>query len=91
MFEDLEWDEQIHNLGDPHIPFIPPPEREKDERNTRDRFRDEYVMTPFSQFTQAWKMRAEEAQRRYADNFEIDTVKIGYDIDQITFRCFSAI
>ena len=32
-------------------------------------------MTPFSQSTQAWKLRAEEDQRRYAAKFEIDAVK----------------
>ena len=75
MFEGLECDEEIHNLDDPHILFNPTPEHERDERNARDQFRDEYVMTPFSQSTQAWRMRAEEDQRRYADNFEIDAVE----------------
>jgi hypothetical protein len=32
-------------------------------------------MTLFSQSTQAWKMRAEEDQRRYADKFKIDAVE----------------
>ena len=85
MFEGLEWDEEIHNLENLQIPFNPTPERERDERSARYRFRDEYVMTYFSQSIQAWKMRAEKAQRRYADNFEIDAVEIGYDIDWIIF------
>ena len=46
MFEGLEWDEEIHNLGDPHIPFNPTSVRERDERNARDRFCDKYVMIP---------------------------------------------
>ena len=33
MFEGLEWDEEIDNLGDPHIPFNPTPNRERDERS----------------------------------------------------------
>ena len=45
MFEGLEWDEITYNLGDSHIPFSPTPEPERDERSTRDRFHDEYVMT----------------------------------------------
>ena len=32
-------------------------------------------MTPFSQSRQAWKLRAEKDQRRYADKFEIDAVE----------------
>ena len=75
MFEGLGCDEEIENLGEPHIPFNPSPERERDERSARDRFRDDYVMTPFSQSTQAWKLRAEEDQRRYAVKFEIDAVE----------------
>ena len=75
IFEDLGWDEEIENLEDPHIPFIASPERERNERSARDQFRDEYVMTPFSKCIQAWKLRAEEDQRRYADKFEIDAVK----------------
>ena len=27
MFEDLGWDEEIENIGDPHILFNPSPER----------------------------------------------------------------
>jgi len=75
IFEGLGCDGEIENLGEPHIPFNPSPERERDEKNARDRLCDDYVMTPFSQSTQAWKMRAEEDQRRYADKFEIDTVE----------------
>ena len=75
MFEGQEWDEKIHNLGDPHIPFNATPNRERDEISARDWFHDEYVMTPFLQSKQAWKMRAEEDQRQYANNFEIDAVK----------------
>ena len=75
MFEGLGCDKEIENLGEPHIQFNPSPERERDERSTRDRFHDDYVMTPFSQSTQAWKLRAEEDQRRYAAKFEIDAVK----------------
>ena len=93
MFEGLGWDEEIHNLGDPHIPFNPSPECERDERSARDRFCDEYVMTPFSQSTQAWKLRAEEDQRRYVDNFEIDAVEkdltkcVGEDLNDLIDLC----
>jgi hypothetical protein len=69
IFEGLRCDEEIENLGEPHIPFNSSPERE------RDRFLYDYVMTFFSQSTQAWKMRAEEDQRRYTDKFEIDAVE----------------
>ena len=75
MCEGLGWDEEIDNLGDPHIPFNPTPKRERYERSAIERFRDDYVMTPFSQSTQAWKLRAEEDQRRYANKFEIDAVE----------------
>ena len=75
MFEGLRCDEEIANLGEPHIPLNPSPERERNERNTRDRFRDYYVMTLFSQSTQAWKLRAEEDQRLYAAKFEINAVE----------------
>ena len=93
MFEGVECDEEIHNLDDPHIPFNATPERERDERSARDRFRDEYVMTPFSQSTQAWRMRAAEEQRRYADNFEIDAVEkdhtqcVGGDLNDLIDLC----
>ena len=69
MFEDLGCDEKIKNLGEPHISFNPSSERERDERSARDRFRDDYVMTPFSQCTQVWKLRAKDDQRRYAAKF----------------------
>jgi len=68
MFEGLGCDGEIENLGDLYIPVNPSPERERDERSARDRFRDDYVMTPFSQSTQAWRMRAEEDWRWYAEN-----------------------
>lgn len=93
MFEGLDCDEEIHNLDDPHIPFNPTPERERDERSARDRFRDDYVMTPFSQSTQAWRMRAEEDRRRYGDNFEIDAVEkdhtqiVGGDLNDLIDLC----
>ena len=67
-------DEEIGNLGDPHIPFNPTPKGEIDEKSGIERFRDDYVMTPFLQSTQTWKLMAEEDQRRYANKFEIDAV-----------------
>jgi hypothetical protein len=67
MFEGLGCDWEIENLGDPFIPVNPSPERERDERSAIDRFRDDYVITPFSQSTQAWRMRAEEDRRRYEE------------------------
>ena len=48
MFEGLGCDKEIENLGEPHIQFNSSPKCEKDERSTRDRFHDDYVMTPFS-------------------------------------------
>ena len=39
MFEGLGCDEEIENLGEPHIPFNQSPERERDERSDRDRER----------------------------------------------------
>ena len=65
----------IENLGDPNISFNPSPEHERVERSAKDRFRNEYVMTPILQSTQAWKLSVEDDQRQYADNSEIDTVK----------------
>ena len=55
MFDGLGWDEEIVSLEDPHIPFNPMPKRERNEKSAAERFCDEYVMTPFSQSTQAWK------------------------------------
>src|SRR6202022_4131971 len=75
MFEGLGCYEEIANLGEPDIPFNPSPECERDERSARNRFRDAYVMTPFLQSTQAWKLRDEEDQRRYAAKFEINAVE----------------
>jgi hypothetical protein len=49
MFEGLGCDGEIDNLGGPYIPFNPSPEHERDERSARDRFRDDYVMTLFTQ------------------------------------------
>lgn len=75
MFGDLGCDDDIANLGEPHVPFNPSPERKRDERSAIERFRDDYVITPFSQSTQAWRMRAEEDRRRCAAKFEIDAVE----------------
>jgi hypothetical protein len=68
MFEGLGCDGEIENLEDPFIPVNLSPERERDERSNIDRFRDDYVITPFSQSTQTWRMRAEEDRRRYEEN-----------------------
>ena len=51
MFDGLGWDEEIVSLEDPHIPFNPLLERERNEKSAVEQFRDEYVMTPFSQST----------------------------------------
>jgi hypothetical protein len=67
MFEGLGCDGKIENLGDPYIPINPSPECERDERSAIDRFHDDYVITPFSQSIQTWRMRAEEDRRRYAE------------------------
>jgi len=60
MFEGLGWDEEIVSLGDPHTPFTPSLKRERNESSAIEQFRDEYICTPFSQSTQAWKSRVEE-------------------------------
>jgi hypothetical protein len=60
MFEGLGYDDEIANLGEPHVPFNPSPDRERNERSAIERFRDDYVITPFSQSTQAWEIRAEK-------------------------------
>jgi hypothetical protein len=67
MFEGLGCDGEIENLGDSYISVNPSPERERDERSGRDRFHDDYVITPFLQSTQAWRMKAEENRRQYAE------------------------
>ena len=61
MFKGLGWDKEIVSLGDPHIPFNPSSER---ERSVVKRYRDDYKMTPFSQSTQAWKLRVVEEEDR---------------------------
>jgi hypothetical protein len=33
MFEGLGCDDEIANLGEPHVPFNPSPKRERDERS----------------------------------------------------------
>ena len=53
MFEGLGCDEKIENLSEPHILFNPSTKREIDERSAKYRFRNDYVMTPFLQSTQA--------------------------------------
>ena len=71
MFDGLRWDEEIVSLEDPHIPFNPLPERERNEKSAAERFRDEYVMTSFSRSTQAWKWRVEEEDWKwYVDKFK---------------------
>ena len=50
-------------------------------------------MISFSQSTQAWKMRVEEDQRQYADNFKIDAVEkdhtkcVGGDLNDLIDLC----
>jgi hypothetical protein len=53
MFEGLGCDDEIANLGKPYVPFNPSPERERNERSAIERFRDDYIIKPFSQSTQA--------------------------------------
>jgi hypothetical protein len=53
MFEGLGCDGEIENLGDPFILVNLSPERERYERSAIDRFHDDYIITPFSQSTQA--------------------------------------
>jgi hypothetical protein len=63
MFWNLGYDDEIVNLGEPHVPFNPSSERERDERFAINQFRDDYVITPFLQSIQVWRMRAEEDRR----------------------------
>jgi hypothetical protein len=46
MFEGVGCDDEIANLGESHVPFIPSSERERDERSAIERFCDDYVITP---------------------------------------------
>ena len=71
MFDGQGWDEELVSLEDSYIPFNPLPECERNEKSATKRFCDEYVMTPFSQSTQAWKWRIEEEdQKKYADKLK---------------------
>ena len=71
MFDSLGWNEEIVILEDPHIPFNPLSERGRNEKSAVERFRDDYVMTSFSQSTQVWKWRVEEEDWKwYANKFK---------------------
>jgi hypothetical protein len=52
MFDGLEWEKKITNLGDPHVPFNPLLEH---DINVANRYSDDYELTPFLQSTQAWE------------------------------------
>ena len=87
MFEGLRWNKEIVSLEDLHIPFNPSSER---ERSVVKRYHDDYEITPFSQSTQAWKLRIEEEDRQqYVDKFKMDVVEkdptkcVGGDADDV--------
>ena len=62
MFAGLGWEKKIRSLGDPNIPVNSSPEFEFRFGN---RGSDDYELTPFSQFTQAWRWRVQEEQKQY--------------------------
>ena len=65
MFVGLRWEKEIRSLGDPHVPFNPSSDHNIGAENE---YSDDYELTPFSQFTQAWRWRIQEDQKRYAKN-----------------------
>lgn len=62
-FEGLGWEEEIVSLAEPHVSYNPSPERLRSERSAVQRYREDFVMTPYSQSTQVWKCRLEEEER----------------------------
>jgi hypothetical protein len=65
MFAGLGWEKDIRNIGDPYVPFTPLP---KYDIGVANRNNDNYKLTPFLQFTQAWRWKVQEEQKRYAKN-----------------------
>jgi hypothetical protein len=86
MFDGLGWDEEIVSLDDPHIPFNPLPECERNEKSAAERYCPKYVMTLFSQSTQAWKWRVEQDERqRSADKLRKEDV-VAREVDAVEER-----
>jgi hypothetical protein len=81
MFAGLGWEKKIKSLGDPHIPFSPPPEIEFVAGN---RGSNDYELTPFSQSTQAWRWRVQEEQKQYEKNEkrQADLLEKDADLDE---------
>jgi hypothetical protein len=52
MFAGLGWEKEIRSLGDPLVPYNPSPEHDIGVGN---QYTDDFELTPFSQFTQAWR------------------------------------
>ena len=52
MFVGLGWEKEIKSLRDPHVPFNSSP---KHNICIVNRYSDDYEMTQFLQFTQAWR------------------------------------
>ncbi len=52
MYVSLGWEKEIRSLGDLHIPFNPSP---KHDIGVGNQYCDDYELTPFSQFIQAWR------------------------------------
>jgi hypothetical protein len=70
MGEGLGWNEEIVSLADPHIPFNPSRSCEGVEKSVVERCCDEYVCTPLTQSTEAWKCKVEEAEEERQRNRE---------------------
>ena len=65
MFFGLGWEKEIKSLKDFDVHFIPSSDYDIRAGN---QCSDNYDPTPFSQSTQAWRLRKQEEQKQYAKN-----------------------
>ena len=61
-FAGLGWEKEIRSLRDPHIPVNSSPEFEFRPENGAS---DDYDLTQFLQYIQAWMLRVQEEQKQY--------------------------
>ena len=89
-FVGLGWEVDIVSLADLHIPFNPSP---KGGLSGAKRFRDDYKMIPFSQFTQAWKWRMEQEKReQYVEHVRMQGEKVPKKLETtIEYDMFEAV
>ena len=80
MFVGLGWEKKIRILGDPHVLLNPPPEHDVGAVNWGS---DDYELTLFLQFTQAWRWRMQEKQKQYEKNEKRQADVLEKDIDVI--------